>query len=58
MKRLRMMPTLARTIAKKSPTALGSRTTRWMELACYLRTVNTLTSSVKLASVVGESAQI
>ncbi len=58
MKQLRMMPTLARTLAKKLPTALGSRTTRWTALACFWRTVNTLTLSVTLVSVEGESAQL
>ncbi len=58
MKQLWMMPSLARTFVKKLPTALGSRTTRWTALACYWRTVNTLTLSVKLASVAGESAQL
>ncbi len=52
------MPTLARTLAKKLLTALGSRSTQCTALACYWRTVNTLTLSVKLASVVGKSAQL
>ncbi len=56
MKQLQMTPTHARTFAKKLQTALGSRTTRWKELACYWRTVNTLTLSVTLVSVVGGSA--
>ncbi len=58
MKKLRMTPTHARTFAKKLPTALGSRTTRWTALACYCRTVKTLTPSVTLASAAGESAQL
>ncbi len=58
MKQLRMMPTLARTFAKNMQTALGSRSIQRMALACYWRTVNTLMLSVKLASVVGESAQL
>ncbi len=58
MRPLLMMPTLARTIVLMLPTALGSPTTPWMALACYWRTVNTLTLSVNLVSVVGESAQL
>ncbi len=58
MKQLLTMSTLAKTFAKKLPTVLGSLTTPWMALACFLRTVNILTLSVKLASVVGKSAQL
>ncbi len=58
MKQLRMMPTLARTFAKKLPTVHGSRTTQWTALACYWRTVNASMLSVTLVSVVGKNAQI
>ncbi len=58
MKQLQMMPTLARTFAKTLPTVLGSRTTRWMALACCWRIVNALTLSVTLTSVVGKIAHL
>ncbi len=58
MKQLQMMPTLVRTFAKRLWTALGSRTTLWTALVCYWRTVNTLTLSVTLVSVVGKTAMV